>query len=472
MNIKAITFLKNFSYTLSSNLIAITISTIVILVVPKFIGVEKYGYWQLYLFYSAYVGFLHFGWNDGVYLRYGGKEYKELNKDLFFSQFWMLVIFQALMSILILVVATNLGIEANKLFIVKMTALCMIFVNIRLMLIYILQITNRIKEYAYITLMEKVLYCFIIILLLFVGVSDYKLLILADIVGKLVSLIYSVYCCRDIVFKRVSQFYFSIKETSENINVGLKLMFANIASMLIIGIVRFGIERTWDVTTFGKVSLALSVSNLMMLFINAIGIILFPILRRTDENKLSAIYITMRTLLMVFLLGLLGVYYPLKNILTFWLPQYTESFYYMAILFPICIYEGRMALLINTYLKTLRKEKLILTVNIVSMLLSCILTILFTIVFKNLHITIVTIVIILAFRCVLAEVYLSRILDFSYYKDLLYEKVLVLTFILIGLYVNSLIGITLYLSAYGLYLFINRKNIIGAYIVLKQYIRG
>jgi O-antigen/teichoic acid export membrane protein len=472
LNNKAITFLKNFSYTLSSNLISIIISTIVILIVPKFIGVEKYGYWQLYLFYSSYVGFLHFGWNDGLYLRYGGKEYKELNKGLFFSQFWMLVILQALIGILILVVSTNLGLDTNKLFIVKMTAMCMLFVNIRLMLIYILQSSNRIKEYAYITLMEKVLYCFLILLLLFVGLGDYKLLIMADLVGKLVSLIYSAYCCRDIVFKKVSQFYFSFKETLENISVGLKLMFANIASMLIIGIVRFGIERTWDVTTFGKVSLALSVSNLMMLFINAIGIILFPILRRTNKDKLSTIYITMRTFLMVFLLGLLGVYYPLKNILTFWLPQYTESLYYMAILFPICIYEGKMALLINTYLKTLRKEKLILTVNIVSMLLSFLLTILSTIVFKNLTITIVTIVVILAFRCVLAEVYLSRILNFSFYIDLLYEVVLVLLFILIGLFVDSLIGITVYFGAYGFYLFINRNNIIGTFIILKQYIRG
>ena len=29
----------------------------------------------------------------------------------------------------------------------------------------------------------------------------------------------------------------------------------------------------------------------------------------------------------------------------------------MALLFPMGVYEGKMALLINTYLKTLRKEK-------------------------------------------------------------------------------------------------------------------
>ncbi len=40
-----------------------------------------------------------------------------------------------------------------------------------------------------------------------------------------------------------------------------------------------------------------------------------------------------------------------------WLPEYADSLQYMGILFPIVIYEGRMSLLINTYLKTIRKEK-------------------------------------------------------------------------------------------------------------------
>ena len=76
-------------------------------------------------------------------------------------------------------------------------------------------------------------------------------------------------------------------------------MLANVASMLIIGVVRFGIEHAWDVETFGKVSLTLSVSNLMMIFINAVGIIIFPILRRTNESKLSEIYTIMRDFLML-----------------------------------------------------------------------------------------------------------------------------------------------------------------------------
>ena len=36
-------------------------------------------------------------------------------------------------------------------------------------------------------------------------------------------------------------------------------------------------------------------------------------------------------------------YYPIKLILSTWLPQYADSLRYMALLFPICIYESKMS---------------------------------------------------------------------------------------------------------------------------------
>src|SRR5699024_311861 len=103
--------------------------------------------------------------------------------------------------------------------------------------------------------------------------------------GKFISLIFAAYACKEIVFKKIDSFYLTISEAIVNINIGIKLMFANIAGMLIIGIVRFGIERVWDVATFGKVSLTLSISKMIMIFINAIGIIMYPLLRRTKPES-------------------------------------------------------------------------------------------------------------------------------------------------------------------------------------------
>lgn len=467
MNNKAINFIKNFSYTLISNLISLTVSTLVILIIPKLIGIEEYGYWQLYLFYSSYVGFLHFGWSDGIYLRYGGKEYKELNKGMFFSQFYMMVIFQVIIAICVSCVPIIFLEDQNKIFIFKMVAVNLLIMNTLSVLLLILQATNRIKEYAQITIISRILYVSLIVAFLVIGIRDYKIIIAADLIGKLISLFYAIYCCKDIVFRRISTFYFTFSEAIENISVGIKLMFSNIASMLIIGVVRFGIERSWNVKTFGKVSLTLSISNLMMLFINAIGIIMFPILRRTQKKKLPSIYLTMRDFLMVTMFCVLLVYYPVKTVLSSWLPNYAESLKYMALLFPMCVYEGKIALLINTYLKALRKEKLMLRINLVSFVFSIMLTSLNIFIFKNLDLIILSIVILLAFRAILAELLLSYILRFSVHKDILLELIMTTIFILTGWFVNSWMTILIYGGAYIIYLIVKKKDVVSSIKNLK-----
>ena len=142
------------------------------MIVPKLVGVEEYGYWQLYLFYVTYVGFLHFGWNDGIYLRYGGEEYVKLDKRLFFSQFYMLVITQIIIAGIIFFATQTFIADANRVFILQTTGICLLLTNVRHMLLFILQATNRIKEYAQVTMIGRVLYFSIIILFLLMGIRN------------------------------------------------------------------------------------------------------------------------------------------------------------------------------------------------------------------------------------------------------------------------------------------------------------
>lgn len=471
MNEKLIGFVKKLSYTISSNLISLIVSALVVLIVPKLIGVEEYGYWQLYLFYSSYVGFLHFGWNDGIYLRIGGEEYENLDKKLYFSQFIQLLTSQIIIGLIICVISGITVNDENRIFIINMVAIVMIITNTRTMLLYILQATSRIEEYAKVTVFDRIVYIVVIILLLLFGVRNFRLMIFADILGKSLSLIYAMYFCKDIVFNKISDFHFTINETIINIKVGIKLMFSNIASQLIIGIVRLGIERTWDVATFGKVSLTLSITNMMMIFINAIGMIMYPILRRTDKNKLSSIYSTLRDFLMVVLLGVLIFYYPFKTIMSAWLPQYADSLTYMALIFPMFVYEGKMALLINTYLKTMRREKVMLQINVITMLCSLGMTFLTTKVFQNLELTVLNIIILVAFRSVISEVYLSKELKLNVKKDIILELASTVVFILFGWFVNSWYTVLVYGIVYVIYLIIKKENITNTISTFKSLMK-
>jgi O-antigen/teichoic acid export membrane protein len=48
LKFKARNLVKNFSYTFSSNLIGLIISSLVVFIMPKLVGVEEYGYYQLF----------------------------------------------------------------------------------------------------------------------------------------------------------------------------------------------------------------------------------------------------------------------------------------------------------------------------------------------------------------------------------------------------------------------------------------
>lgn len=463
MNSKALNFFKNFSFTLSSNLITLMVSTLVTLVVPRLIGVEDYGYWQLYMFYSTYVGFFHFGWNDGIYLRYGGESYKSLNKDKFFSQFIQLFIVQLIFALILVIFASFYAEGPDRTFIFQMLALDMIILNVRYMFLFTLQATNLIKKYAVIMVTDRLLFIGIVLLLLLLGSRDYHLMIAADILSKLISLFFGMYYCREFVFRKVSSFKLDIKESWNNINVGIKLLLANLASKLIIGIVRFGIERQWDVETFGRVSLTLSISHFMMVFITGIGVVVYPILRRTSKAKLPLIYDLMRNFLMIISLSLLIFYYPARVILSAWLPDYAESLLYMALLFPMVIYEGRITLLINTYLKTLRHEKTMLRLNAVTVLVSAIFTVFTTVIWHNLNLAVLTILLGQMVRATIAELFLAKKLSINLSKDLILEIVLTLVFIISGWYIDSWWTMLIYAASYLGYLIIKQKDVKRTY---------
>ena len=471
MNTKLRNILENITYTFTANILTILISIIMTLILPKFLGVTDYSYYQLYIFFISYVGFFHFGWIDGIYLKIGGMEYNDLEKSNYVTQFWMLnvldIIIAAIISIFALFTIKNI----DKSFVLISTSVCGVITILRTYLLFILQSTNRIKEYAKYTRVDRFIYFALVIVFLFLGFKNYKIILYIDIFSKLVALVLCANKMKDIVFGKLNISKNTLLEIFENISIGIKLMLANIASTLIIGVVRFGIQKNWDIETFGKISLTLNISNLLMTFINAVAVIMFPLLRREEESNLPRIYTILRNTLMIFLYMMLIFYYPIKLILSTWLPQYADSLRYMALLFPICIYESKMSMLINTYLKSFRKEKSMLIINTISLILSLILTILSVFILNNLTWAILSIVFLLGFRCVIGELVLTKIMNILIYKDIILETVLTAIFIISSWFINNMFCSIIYTCFYLIYVFIKRKDIKRTILLFKKILR-
>ncbi|HFR3408373.1 TPA: hypothetical protein ACHU7V_001771, partial [Streptococcus suis] len=129
---KIFNILKNFGYVISSNLLTLIVSSVVILILPKVIGVNEYGYWQLYTFYLTYIGFFHFGWCDGIYLKFGGENYSDLDKKYFASQVSSFIIFQSIISLLSIIASLLFSKNSSTLFIFLALSLNFVITNTRL----------------------------------------------------------------------------------------------------------------------------------------------------------------------------------------------------------------------------------------------------------------------------------------------------------------------------------------------------
>ncbi|MGG5370364.1 lipopolysaccharide biosynthesis protein [Enterococcus sp. AZ196] len=464
MNTKTKHLLKNIHYTVTANFLVLTISVLLNLFVPKFIGVKDYSYWQLYVFYTSYVGLFHLGWLDGIYLKIGGKEYHELDKSGLGSQFWYFFFFECSLSLIFGVTIWLLPISEPKVPILLFTALASVIRNCTTFMLYILQSTNRIKEYAQVSRNDRYVYLVFLSLYLLFGGRDYLLLILLDILARLCVTVWGFYKLKDLFLHKPLRFPAIQPEIFQNIKIGSNLMISNIMGMFIIGVSRIMIEIQWSVETFGKLSLTLGISNMFMTFINAVGVVLFPMLRRTNPKKLGELYLTLRAVFVPISYGTLLTYYPLKWILEGWLPAYKQSFLFMGILFPMILFEGRMTLLITTYLKTIRKEKWILYANIWAFSFSLIGSYVMTFYWKNLLGVVGVIVLSSAIRCVIGELFLAQTITLKSIKSLLIEWSLTTVFIIGNICLRemtSFICYSLCFFAYALYdrsLFLNNAR--------------
>lgn len=473
VNEKAKSVIKNLYYTVAANFATLGISVLLNLFVPKLLGVTEYSYWQLYVFYSSYVGFFHLGWIDGIYLKIGGEEYEDLDKKNLGSQFWYLGIFECIISTIVITWAVFFMPPGNKTFILILTAIVSLVTIAKTFILYIFQSTNRFKEYAQLSRSDRYLYVAFIGVYFAFGGRDFFWLIIFDILSRLLMTLWGMYRIKDMLKLKLVSVRNIFPEIIDNINIGSKLMLSSVASMLIIGTIRFFVEKKWTIETFGKLSFTLSISNMFLTFVNAVGVVMFPLLRRTNQQKLPALFITLRDLFVPITYAILLFYVPAKYILAMWLPEYAESLKFMGILFPIIIYEGRMSLLINTYLKALRKEKTILFVNVLTLSLSLVLSIVIIFSLGNLTWAVGLILISLAFRCNLAEWFLSRSMNIRVGKSMIMETLLTLLFILSNLFFGgSFVSTLCYSLCYLLYLLVNYKKIIRSFKEFRGLLKG
>ena len=450
---------QNVIISIIVQMTSLLVSFIVSFLVPKFIDEYQYAYWQTYVLYVGYAGVLHFGLLDGIVLRYSQYNFDQLDKKRIRSQFKILLCSTGAIA--------SLAVAFAILFLQGIPRITVIFVSIGIITkniigynSYSFQITNRIDKYAIIIIVQRVSYGLIAMLLLILHINRFEVYCIAELTGDVIGIILSNFFNKGMYFGKSLPLREAFEEWKINVSSGIILMLANWSAMLLVGFAKMIVRWHWDEFTFGKVSFSFSLSNLFLTFITAASIVLFPQLKRMEQDKLPEIYKNIRDVISPFLFIAMLLYYPGCPILERFLPKYNQSLIYLGLLLPIIIFTSKVSLLTNNYLKAYRKEKDMLRINIISSLLAIVSFVVSAYVFNNLTALLICVVLSNLIKSVMSEQAVAEEIHMNFTKDHIIESVMTAAFILYTNFLTRWIACVAYMFTLAFYLWYCRKGIL------------
>ena len=193
-------------------------------------------------------------------------------------------------------------------------------------------------------------------------------LIVSDILLRTVTLVLLVIYWKELLFGSTLNIRQSFTEYYELVSTGVKLLLANLLSMLIFGIGRFIVQFNSSIETFAIFSFGIVLVNFMMIAITATSTVIYPHLASNSLEKLDKKFAKIDAFLLYTPLFYLA-YFPVCYFVYRFYPNYSELMDYFAIFLAYVVITARMSVLNNTYFKLLRLEAQMLKVNMVAVII-------------------------------------------------------------------------------------------------------
>ncbi|SHH27613.1 Membrane protein involved in the export of O-antigen and teichoic acid [Fibrobacter sp. UWH9] len=429
---------KNVLLSLSVQLVSFFVSLILNLILPKFICESEYSYWQTFLLYVSYVPLLHFGFLDGLMLRYSQYDYDSLDKSLIRSQFKIFLSFELFFA----AVTTGTGLfipnETTKV-ILFFIAFAIVSTNVFTYTSYFFQLTNRISKYAVLVLIQRLLLGVGVLSLIIAGKQYFWEICIVYLFADAVAILWGSIGNKGLYWGQSVSVKEGFRELWKNVSAGVMLLIANLSAMLLVGGAKMFVQWRYDALTFGKVAFSFNVSNLFLTFVTAASVALFPSLKRINQENLPDVYMKIRKSVTPWLFVALLTYFPGCFILEAWLPNYASSLLYLGVLLPIIVFASRVSLLTNNYLKAYRKEKTMLRINLLSVCAAFVMFYISTYILDSILFVLLSLVLVIMVRSIISEIVVMRLIKKKNYESFVVEVLLTVAFILVTMKFNGLL---------------------------------
>jgi O-antigen/teichoic acid export membrane protein len=310
--------------------------------VPSFIGVEQYGYLRAYFLYAGYIGVLHFGFSDGILIKYSGKSIEQTDRNSIKQEHGFLLLFQIAVSILTIIIGA-----LQRDFILMLFGLTILPSNLlNFISTYFLAI-GKLGYYSVIRLIP-VFNLAINAALIFFRIKNYIYYSLAFFFSTMIAAGYVEYVFGNL-FKGFFNFKFNIPNIKKLFIIGIFVLFGNFFSLIFFSIDRWGVYFYFENKDFAFYSFALSLMQIINLLVLSISITFYPYLAK-EENRESILKYNK------FLLLLSGLSMSIYFVLAYIVKRYIHDFSTSLPLLNILIISAPALIISNSIFINLLKK--------------------------------------------------------------------------------------------------------------------
>lgn len=285
---------------------------------PKYLSVNSYSQIKTYQLYITYVALLHLGYNDGMYLKYGGKKIDEISKEELKINLSTLRVFQFFISTCCVIF--SIIINDYALFLASIAVLPQ---NVIAYFKNLYQAIGEFKRYSRImNLTTGLTFAINLFLVLFIKTDNYIYYLICYVILLVILWLVLEYSLRRFEEIHVSIYSFSWKELKLNISSGILLLLGNFSSQIITSMDRWFVKFLMTSSEFAFYSFAVSIENFINVATIPITVTLFNYFCNHD-NKEDILRI--RDYIMLIAVAVVSVAFPVKLVMEIYLRNYLTS---------------------------------------------------------------------------------------------------------------------------------------------------
>lgn len=438
---------KDFIYAVTANALNFLMGIVSGLLLPNYLTVDDYGYIKVFLLYITYVGIGHFGFLDGIYIRYGNYNYEDLPKRKFRTYFRFFMVFQTIGSIILVIITALFVKDSIKSGLLYLVAINMILMNATTYFAFIHQITRRFKTFSINTVLTKLLYILGCLALFAAHIYGYMHYVVLQTIVNLVVLIIYIYDNKELVLGKAEGFMENIKEIKENFKIGFLVMIGALMSLIILGMDRIIIDELFTHIEFTMYSFAYTLISLFYILLNSVTMVMYPYLTRAQEEKRGQAYGELKTIIVIFSGFTLFGFFILKFIVLNFLPKYVSSLPILLILTPTVLFNGQISILISNYYKVMKLTKDYTINNIVALILGLVTCVVSLIIYKSTISVAIATVAAFVLWVIYSDWFFIKKFKINLNRSRFIEAYIVIAFFISASFFNIYVGALIYLAS-------------------------